>query len=421
MRAPLHVVRQLPRLLRSQWSDDSAIRAAQSALLLQTLRHASTQVPAYRRLGLSPADLAGTDALRHFPRLTRRTVQTSPDDYLADGVDRVRLHVSRTSGSTGEPLETRFDDSSWAFTRYALKIRRTLAVAPPLFHRCLIVSEQPLERIAAYRSTRPWGLGPLYRERVVSIFDPLESQLAAIDEFRPDMVYAYPSWLLEMAAACRGRNAAQPRIPWLFTSSELLTAQARSIVESTFDGRIYDVYGCTEFKEVAWQCRHGTYHVNWESVYVESVPALDCPGATSLLLTTLCNRAMPLIRYDTGDLGSVSEGRCACGRAGPQLLIAGGRVAEQVQLPSGRRLSPYALTMTLEDLPGLLQYRLVHTAPDTLVVELLGPGPWPEDVLAACRQRLADVLQEPLRIELRRVDAIPRTAAGKRRVYLRQW
>jgi len=421
VRAPLYVVHQLPPLLRSQWRDESSVRAAQSALLLQTLRHASTQVPAYRRLGLSPADLAGSDALRRFPRLTRRALQTSPDDYLAEGVDRSRLHVSRTSGSTGEPLETRFDDASWAFTRYALKIRRTLAVAPVLFRRCLVVSEQPRERLAAYRRTRPSGLGPLYRERVVSVFDPLESHLATIDEFRPDMVYAYPSWLVELAAACRGREAGRPRIPWLFTSSELLTAHARGFIESTFGGRIHDVYGCTEFKEVAWQCRHGTYHVNWESVYVESVPAPDCPGATSLLLTTLCNRAMPLIRYDTGDLGSVSDGCCACGRAGPQLVIAGGRVAEQVQLPSGRRLSPYAVTMTLEDLPGLLQYRLVHTAPDTLVVELLGRGPWSADVLAACRQRLTAVLQEPMTLELRAVDEIPRTAAGKRRVYQRQW
>lgn len=421
MRAPFHVLHQLPRLSFSRWRSESSIRTAQAAALQRTLRDAASHVPAYRRLGLSPSDLGGPDALQRFPRLTRRTLQSAPDDYLADGVDRARLHVSRTSGSTGEPLETRFDDASWALTRYALKIRRTLAVASPLFHRCLVVSEQPLERIAAYRRTRPSGLGPLYRERVVSIFEPLESQLAVIDAFRPDMVYAYPSWLLELAAACRRRDGAPPRIPWLFTSSELLTSHARGIIESTFGGKVYDVYGCTEFKEVAWQCGHGNYHVNWESVYVESAPALDVPGATSLLLTTLCNRAMPLIRYDSGDLGTVSHGGCPCGRAGPQLRIAGGRVADQVELPSGRRLSPYALTMTLEDLPGLLQYRLVHTAPDTLVVELLGPQPWPAAVLADCRQRLADVLQEPLTLELRKVDEIPRTAAGKHRVYQRLW
>jgi phenylacetate-CoA ligase len=385
------------------------------------MRHACAHVPFYRRLGIDPQRITAASDLQRFPILRKADLQSDPDAFLAEGMDRARLHWSRTSGSTGEPTVTWFDGDAWALCKYALKIRRIVAVASPFFRRCLIVSEQRQQETEAYRRERPFGTGFLYSERVVSLFDDMDSHRAAIRQFSPDMLYAFPSWLLELLRCYRENGEPPPRIPWLFTSSEVLTPEVRYRIESGFRGRIFDIYGSTEFKEVAWQCRAGGYHVNFESVYVETPPDSAQDPNAPIVLSTLCNRAMPLLRFRTGDLGSLTTAPCGCGRRSPQLHIAQGREGEMLHLPSGRRLSPYTLTTLIETLPGLHQYRIRHDAPTQITVELAGSDDLSADSLESCRRQLLGVLREPVSISMERVTQLARSAGGKHKVFVRRW
>lgn len=414
------ILRQCLRVLKSQWWSAEQIHAWREQAVVSMLRHAVTHVPHYRRLGIDPGSITSLADLQRFPLLTKRDLQADPQSFLADGLDSRTLHSSRTSGSTGEPTVTYFDDESWAFLKYALKIRRTLAVTSPLFHRCLIVSEQPPNEAGRYAQERPFGGRWLYRERVVSLYEDLSVHRAAIRELQPDMLYAFPSYLLELIASYRKAGEAAPQIPLLFTSSEVLTEEARARIESELGGRIFDIYGSTEFKEVAWQCRHGSYHVNFESVHVEALPDAAGTDRHVLVLTTVCNRAMPLIRFYTGDLGTLEAPHCPCGRRTPRLRILHGREGDVLELPSGRRLSPYTLTTLIEELPGLHQYRIRHDAPDRLTVELSASELNPER-LEDCRRRILEMLREPLQISMQPVEQIPRGAGGKHKVFVRNW
>jgi phenylacetate-CoA ligase len=415
------IIRHTLRAVRSQWWRSQTITAWQERALVRMMRHACTHVPFYRQLGIAPESITRAADLQRFPVLRKADLQSDPDAFLAKGFDRARLHSSRTSGSTGEPTVTWFDHDAWALCKYALKIRRIIAVASPFFRRCLIVSEQPPREADAYRHERPFGSGFLYSERVVSLFDDMDAHREAIRQFRPDMLYAFPSWLLELARCYRESGEPLPRIPWLFTSSEVLTPEVRHRIESAFRGRLFDIYGSTEFKEVAWQCRSGGYHVNFESVYVETCTEDPQDSHAPIVLSTLCNRAMPLLRFRTGDLGSLTTGPCACGRHSPQLHIAHGREGEMLHLPSGRRLSPYTLTTLIETLPGLHQYRIRHDAPAQITVELAGSEDLSAESLESCRRQLLGVLREPVSISMERVTQLARSAGGKHKVFVRRW
>jgi phenylacetate-CoA ligase len=415
------VALQTLRLLRSQWYSEQKIADRQQAALVDTMRHAVLHVPFYRKLGLSASQLQSQDDLRRFPLLTKRTLQESAGELIADGLDRQRLPSSRTSGSTGEPTQTYFDKRSWALCKFALKIRRTLAVAPPFFHRCLIVSEQAPDAAATYGSSRPFKAGPAYRERVVSLFEDLEVHRQVIREFRPDMLYGWPSYLLELERAYKLANEVPPAIRWIFSSSEVLTPAVRGRIEAAFHARVHDIYGCTEFKEVAWQCTHGRYHINSESVLVET-PRLPGDAHGRIVLTTLCNRAMPLLRYVTGDLGALAspDATCPCGRRLPQLEVISGREGDMMTLPSGRRISPYTLTTILETLPGLHQYRIVQAAPESLRIDMVASVAADAGRIERCRRELADTIGEPMDISFRTVAEIPRMKGGKHRVFVRE-
>ena len=255
---------------------------------------------------------------------------------------------------------------------------------------------------------------------MVSLFDDLDEHVRDIRSFAPDMIYAFPSYFLELAERLRREPGGVPRVPWLFTSSETLTPMTRERIETAFRGQLYDIYGSTEFKEIAWQCRAGSYHINFESVFVETAPAGDA-AARSLVVSTLANRAMPLLRFQTGDLGALGAAACACGRETPTLRVDLGREGEMLELPGGGRLSPYLLTTVIETLQGLQQYRIRHVAPTRVVVEIRG-GPEPgSPTLERCRRELMDILKDGVDVAIERVDAFARGRGGKHKVFVREW
>jgi len=406
------------RLQRSQWRSAARIRACQRARLGRTLRFALDRVPHYRRLDIDTRNGGPEDWLARFPVLSKHDLQMAGESLLAQGTRREDLHKSRTSGSTGEPTVAYFDRPAWLLTKYALKLRRMLSYGLGPGTRVLIVSEADEAALRSQREAVLAGQGRLFRQAYVSLHAPLESHVRELQSLRPHAIYAFPSYLADLLDHCERHGIVLPPVAVVFTSSEIVPASLRRRLTESLGARVCDVYGCTEFKEVAWQCEAGRYHVNHESVWIEALPGPEAGAPGTLLLTTLVNRAAPLIRYRVGDLGRLEWASCRCGRAGPALSALAGREVELLELPDGRRLSPYLLTTAVEDIAGLRQYQFVQTAADCLELRFSTlNGDAPDD--ASLRARLHALVGGQMRIRLLPVAAIPRTPGGKRKVLVR--
>jgi phenylacetate-CoA ligase len=414
----LNVGAHLLGAMRSQWWSSGRIREHQQRSLASLMRHAVTNVPFYQRLNLRAATILNAADLQRFPVIGKHDIQRDPEAFLARGVIPADLHSSRTSGSSGQPTTTYFDRRTWLLCKYALKMRRIAATAGlPFMKRVLIVSEQLPELLAASTVSAPSGLGVFFSQKRVSIHTPVAGHLAMLAGYRPHIVYAFPSYLIDLIASAERGGLSLPKIETLYTSSEVLTPAARARIENAFQGRLFDVYGSTEFKEIAWQCRAGRYHLNFESVYVEP----QAPDARApVVVSTLCNIAMPLLRFDIGDRALFGEDFCPCGRAAPHMLEFVGREGDMIDLPSGRRLSPYLLTTVIESESSILQYRIFQTTPNAFRIDVIVRSPgqsalWQRDVCA----QLARVIGEPAEINVREVDTLERAASGKRSVFAR--
>ena len=114
------------KLLRTQWWPSSRIAKYQRECLHEITRFAATEVPFYQKLVSSHENLTTQERLAEFPTLSKADVQHAGSDILARHVGRDLVYKSRTSGSTGEPTITLFDERCWLKTRYALKARRLL-------------------------------------------------------------------------------------------------------------------------------------------------------------------------------------------------------------------------------------------------------------------------------------------------------
>lgn len=157
----------------------------------------------------------------------------------------------------------------------------------------------------------------------------LESALKEIEEFRPHIVEGAPSMLCNLARTAQELTPADRfKFPFIISSSEMLSPKQRVTIENTFGGEIYDAYGLSEVLTISVECgKHDGMHIFEESFFVEIVDDEDKPVADGesgrIVVTDFYNRVMPFIRYDTGDLGMIIPGACACGVTARRIKIEG--------------------------------------------------------------------------------------------------
>jgi phenylacetate-CoA ligase len=224
--------------------------------------------------------------------------------------------------------------------------------------------------------------------RRVPVNDEFDGAAAAALErvraWEPVALYGYPSAVYRLVRAGRpGERLLRtpPRVVVL--TGEPAYAFQRRRIEEALGCPVAEEYGMGELGCVAFACPRGALHVSSESVLLEAVPAepgdagagrstAAGAGEGRLLATHLRNRLFPLIRYDTGDAGSLSEMPCPCGRGLPILHVRGrlrDAVAEAAGLVPPRQSLERFFTTLPEPLKG--RVRVVSRAvPGAVVLEV---------------------------------------------------
>jgi phenylacetate-CoA ligase len=166
-----------------------------------------------------------------------------------------------------------------------------------------------------------------------------------------------------------------------------MTPSLRGYLERNYRIPVQQAYGLNEIGAVAVRCDAGRYHVNIEHCLVEIVTEdgrACAPGETGhLLVTGFRNPAMPLIRYDTGDLAEVVAGPCACGRTLPSFGEIAGRHRSYAGLPNGSRERVKAIRAAIEKYPTdqaafLRRYQIHQGRENTFTLKLQTVAPIPE-------------------------------------------
>lgn len=397
-----------PALHAAQWRSPDEVRALQWQRLRRLLTFAYERSPLYRRrfdeVGVQPGDVRSLADLRLLPTVRREDLRR-PDELLARGFPSTRLRSSTTSGSTGRRTTSYFDERAWVLGKHLLKLRARLA--------CGV---RPWDRIALFQEDAPDPpeTGALARMRAFTIHRPIAEILPMAAAFSPTVLYGFPGHLARLAVEAGGRL--RPRL--IFTSGEVLDPATRRTIEAGLGAPVLDVYGCTEIKEIAWQCaERGAYHLNADWIVVEALPDVGADPAQGgrLLLTSLANRAMPLLRYDIGDTGIVLEERCPCGRGLPMIRPTLGRSVDYLALPDGRTLAPYSLTCAVEAIDGMRQYQFVQTQRDRLELRVVPTEAFDDGQAAALVAALRPVVPGVV-VEVRTVPSIPSEPSGKYRI-----
>jgi phenylacetate-CoA ligase len=364
------------------------LAAVQLDRLRRLVERVKQSVPVYRRrlANVEPEDLASLDDLRHVPFTRKDDLRDAyPLGLLAVPRERLaRIHAS--SGTTGKPTVVAYTTGD--LDLFARMNARSLAMAGA-------ESGMTLHNAYGYGLfTGGLGLhggGERLGLNVVPVSGGMtERQLTLIEDLRPDVIACTPSYALTLAQAFaeRGVSPAQVSLRYAVVGAEPWTERTREEIDVGLGVRCTNIFGLSEVlgPGVSCECveeRAGS-HVNEDHFLPEVVdPETGEPvreGEVGVLVfTTLTKEALPLVRYWTGDLCSLSTAPCRCGRTLGRMGPIVGRTDDML-IVRGINVYPSQVGAVLGTIPELSpHFGLVVRREGTLdevevVVEATAPG-----------------------------------------------
>jgi phenylacetate-CoA ligase len=317
-------------------------RRTHEGLLREALEFAYRHAPFYKTGEWDRSLSNGKHGeIGNWPLLGKERLIANFEELLArpQPASIVSLYTSGTSGSPTKILTTP-DAEAWG---WASRHRALLWHGIPVGVSTLRVSHH-------VRTLRDFVKG---EKSVRSLGSPKAIDEAAryLTEKRPTLVSGLPSSLFYLARCLRERGVTTPPALFARVGGAQLFEFQRTEIESCLGGRAIDSYGSTETGALAGECPAGSRHVHAAHVHVEifrgDVPAE--PGEHGeIVVTSLRNTAMPLVRYRVGDRGRLSPDPCECGLPLPVLADVQARPQESIPAADGSPCNESALLDRLE-------------------------------------------------------------------------
>ena len=401
---------------RTQFDSPEVIRTRQLYALTNILHHAWKTVPFYRRAwtaaGVHPSDVKSLADLEAFPILTKADIRANESELVSRAYDASKLRLKRTSGSTGVPLNIRIDEPAVQW-KYACTLRSDQWSGYRLGQRVAKVWGNPEYRQFGLKGRlRNWLLDRAVYLDTLNLNDERIREFATtIRRHRPGLIFGHAHSLYLLACKLKQTGVTDIRPNGIISTAMLLHDWQRSVIEQVFDCKVTNRYGCEEVSLIASECEaHRGLHLNSDSIYAE-------PNGGKLLVTDLTNQAMPLIRYQIGDVVVPSGNRvCTCGRGLPMIERIEGREADYVVTPAGNFISGISLTENFALLiAGAAQVQIVQESLHDLRIRLVADDAFGDRSHRQIEDLVRDTFGPTMRYEVELVDAIPQEATGKYR------
>lgn len=415
----------LKELLKTQFYPPERLQQIQLAKLRKMIRYAKQFVPYHSKAlnKISPSKLCEIGDMARLPFTSKTSIKAHPEKFLSG--EQFRLLTKKTTGgSTGEPV------TIWKTSE---AMARELAST---WRGYLWAGIDIGDRQGRFWGV-PFGTADRYRAKLTdfvtnrrrcSAFSFDEESLSRytkmLSAFKPTYFYGYVSMITEYAEYFK-KNAISPpfNLKCIIATSEVLTASHRNLLEYIFSTRVFNEYGCGELGSVAHECEMGSMHIMAENMIVEVMHGdrVCQPGEIGeLVITELNNRAMPLIRYRTGDFGSLSTKQCACGRTLPIIEHIAGRAYDIIENKNGRMFHGEFFMYIFEEAKrnnlGVGAFQVIQIDYDRLKIKIKPEPGYSEKTERLIRNRIANGFGGDVKIVFEKVNRIAREPSGKMRL-----
>lgn len=419
-----HQLKYFRQFNRIQWNSLEDNMAFQRKRLYEIVNFAVHNVPYYRELNINDfSEKTIFQDIKRFPVLTKDIIRREGKRLIPDCENKDWVYWDQSGGTTGEPVK--FLHSGHFFDEgqgVALSWDRWAG------------------RKLGDRQIRLWGnerdivsgkkdwMNKIYRwvrnEKFLNTFMMTDEQMGTyldeIKSYKPKMILAYVQSLREIALFAERNNKEVYHPSGIMTSAGTLTEDAAKYFASKFKCPIINRYGSREAGPIACSCeKNEGLHTNMLSNYVEILDDDDnnCKEGEEgrVILTLLNEKAMPLIRYDIGDRGSLLNKRCSCGRGLQLMGNIKGRVVDVFKAVDGRKIDGEYFTHLLYTIPQVKQFQIIQDNIQHVTVKLVLIDSLQEkEFINQLIMNIKYVLGESVTVDVEEVKEIPVSKSGKR-------
>ena len=392
----------------------------QNQKLRSTIQHAYQTVPYYRRLfkelAIDPDAIKTSEDLKALPIISKSDFRGKEKQFVSNIVPKFKTATSGTTGTSVNLFRDYYSinfehaciwrQKRWGkclFDELTVRIKGDVIVGPniikPPFWK--YVSSDNMLMMSSYHLSDRFI--PYYLEKLRSIDSPI-------------ILESFPSTIYRIARYMQLHQELPIKVKAVVTSGETLLPYQPQVVEQYF-GQVFDHYGQSERVAYIARCEHGNYHYLMDYSLVEFLPT-DRDNLYRVVGTSFHNRAMPLIRYDTGDFVRIENPArsCSCGRAFPLVDSIEGRVEDYIITPSGKWIG--AIGRVFVEVNNLIEAQIVQEKLDLLRVSIVTTENFTlqdeKVLLRNIQQRAGD----EIKVVIEKTDAIARTKRGKFRLVI---
>jgi phenylacetate-CoA ligase len=405
--------------------DRTQLLNSQRSKLQTILDHAYNNTDYYKNLfDMHNFSYRAENFIEHFPRvptLTKLIVKNHYHDLVARNIPENQRTSASTGGSTGVPMYFLRDTECLYLRRgqelyfdrwmgYEIGQKIAYFVSGSHFDGRLDLLKQKFKNAT---NTRMISFDPH------DITDAYLAQFAGeFIDYHPEIIKCFPNALTPFARFLLRENITVPAVRSISCTGETLYTQQRELFEKVFGGEVYEKVGTRESGVYACECRiHEGLHVFTEGVYLEVIKedgrSAEPGEMGKLVLTDLLNKAMPLIRYEIGDMVvSAGERHCECGSNLPLIEKYLGRDRDLIIDEKGNPKPGYLFVEVIKNLNLDAQIQVLQPDRKSLIVKVVKNQKEHID-LSELLKEYQKILGPGISITIEFPDQIPRDPSGK--------
>ena len=386
-------------------------------------------LPRWRELPLYQAAL--DNDFSRLPLIGKRELRENfPNNFLRAGqnldalLESKTVELEHTSGSSEERTPVLFGRGWWneqearvlRLNRFVAQVldenprARRATLVPPVCNGLVCFSNYTSKSARTVEAT-------LFVNQARIPFLLTEAEFARMAEevleWSPvflDLDPVHGAWF---ALYCERHGIKFPSVKFILCSYEFVSVVHRKILQRVFGVPVFNLYGSTETGHLLMENEHGDMKACLENVFYEIVEP-DNRGVGDLVVTTLTNDFMPLVRYRIGDLAQASEQPYATN------YFVHGRARDALRRRAGQRVTTLEIDGCFSDVNGIAHYQLRQNERGDCDLQFIpdreAPG---AEELKCVRGQIENLLQLENRIVVSAMEKLPPLMSGKFRITCR--
>lgn len=364
-----------------------------------------------------------TSVWEAIPVMTKGNLQYPLEERLSTEFKKNSVYINKTSGSSGTPFIFAKDKFCHALT-WAEIINRFGGLGIDL-NKSLQARFYgiPLDFKGYYSERFKDFLSHRFRFPVFDLSEKkLESFLEVFRRKKFEYINGYTSSIVYFAKFLKEKNIQLrdicPTLHYCLVTSEMLFEDDKKLMEEVFGVPVINEYGASELDLIAFTNSRNEFVVNSETLFVEILDKNNQPVKNGspgrIIITSLYNKAHPMIRYEIGDLGVLAPNSTF---KKPLLEKLIGRTNDMAKLPGGKTVAGltfyYVTKSAISNNGNVKEFVIEQIALDTFKINYVATEALLQREKQTIEKALEEYLEKGLTVIFERTEVLKRSKSGK--------